>query len=432
MDVAENRTGVTMRRAGLTRLQRDLHGRNLRPFAVEFLDDVFFRQRGHLRLPFVRLVVVVCVIRPAATAAMMRSLCRMIILQEAGRAERHADVVARRLGWFVFYPGVASTSCRTATRLEAGNTRALPVVQLGISRIALAVAAVLTLSSVIHTSAGTPKAVRVLVWDEQQVEQRQAYGSRYLGGTIAAYLEKQPGLRVKSLSLSSPNQGLADEVLNATDVVVMWSHLKQHELKDAHAEALVQRVRDGKLGLIALHSAHWAKPFVRLMQERAKADALAQVPKAERAKVRWEYLNERPIGKAVKKGDRVTPFVEMGKDGVRRLTLPQCVFPAWRADGKPSRVTTLLKHHPIAKGLPATWEIPRTEMYGGAFHVPRPDEEVFEETWATGERFRSGSVWKVGKGRVVYFRPGHETYPVYKQAEPLKVVENAIRWLWGK
>lgn len=28
-----------------------------------------------------------------------------------------------------------------------------------------------------------------------------------------------------------------------------------------------------------------------------------------------------------------------------------------------------------------------------------------------------------------YFRPGHETYPVFRQAEPLRVVENAARWL---
>lgn len=68
-------------------------------------------------------------------------------------------------------------------------------------------------------------------------------------------------------------------------------------------------------------------------------------------------------------------------------------------------------------------------MYDDPFHVPKPDETVFEETWDAGESFRSGSVWKLGKGRVVYFRPGHETHPVYAQAEPLKVIENAIRFL---
>ena len=68
-------------------------------------------------------------------------------------------------------------------------------------------------------------------------------------------------------------------------------------------------------------------------------------------------------------------------------------------------------------------------MYSEPFHVPPPDEVVFEERWDKGEHFRSGCVWKVGKGRVFYFRPGHETYGVYQQPEPLLVMTNAVRWL---
>ena len=191
---------------------------------------------------------------------------------------------------------------------------------------------------------------------------------------------------------------------------------------------MAARVREGRLGFIALHSAHWAKPFVRLMQDRARADALAQVPEAERATAKWEYVNDNPIYKGVKADTPLTPsLVCVGE--VWRLTLPQCVFPAWRADGAPSHVTTLLPQHPIAAGLPARWDIPQTEMYSEPFHAPVPDEVVFEEQWDKGEHFRSGCVWKVGKGRVFYFRLGHETYPVYEQAEPLRVIENAVRRL---
>ena len=68
-------------------------------------------------------------------------------------------------------------------------------------------------------------------------------------------------------------------------------------------------------------------------------------------------------------------------------------------------------------------------MYDEPFHVPEPDEVVFEERWAGGEWFRSGMARRIGKGRVAYFRPGHETFAVYKQVEPLRVVENAVRWL---
>lgn len=271
--------------------------------------------------------------------------------------------------------------------------------------------------------------IRVLIWDEQQPEQKKAYGEKFLGETIAAHLEKLPGLSVKTAKLDDPEQGLSDAMLDTTDVLIMWCHRRAKEQDDQRAEAVVRRVLDGKLALVALHSAHWAKPFVRLMQERAKTDAIREVPEADRATAKWEYVNQSPYYRIVKADERVTPWVQKLDGNVWRLTLPQCVFPAWRADGKPSHVTTLKPKHPLAEGLPEKWDIPQTEMYGGTFHVPPPDEIVFKEEWDKGERFTSGCVWKVGKGRVFYFRPGHETYPVYKQAEPLRVLENAVRWL---
>ncbi|MFG0332370.1 MAG: ThuA domain-containing protein, partial [Maioricimonas sp. JB049] len=111
------------------------------------------------------------------------------------------------------------------------------------------------------------------------------------------------------------------------------------------------------------------------------------------------------------------------------IHLPWCCFPDYRPDGKPGTIQVLSPDHPIAAGLPNTFQIPRTEMYNEPFHVPEPDAVIFEETWEQGERFRSGMIWSIGEGRVFYFRPGHETYPIYKQAETLKVLENACRWL---
>jgi trehalose utilization protein len=288
--------------------------------------------------------------------------------------------------------------------------------------------ATLALGANIHLLAADSTSIRVLVWDERQPEQKQAYGDQFLGETIAAYLGTRPGITVKNASLDSPEQGLDEVTLDATDVVVWWGHVKHAALSDAHAERVAARVRDGKIGFIALHSAHWSKPFVLLMQDRAKADALAQVPANERGAAKWEYLNENPIGKGVNSDAPLTP--SLARDGnTWRLTLPQCVFPAWRADGEPSHVTTLLPQHPIAAGLPLKWDVAHTEMYNEPFHVPPPDTTVFEEHWDKGEHFRSGCIWRVSKGRVIYFRPGHEVFPVYKQAEPLRVLENAVRWL---
>ena len=288
--------------------------------------------------------------------------------------------------------------------------------------------AFLATTALANLEAATPRPVRVLVWDEQQPEQKRAYGDKFLGETIAAHLADQPGLTVKSVSLSSPSQGLDEATLAATDVVIWWSHQKNQMVTDENVERLVTRVRQGRLGFIAVHSAHWARPFVRLMQERAKDDALAQIPAAERATAKWEYLNQNPLGKVPRRDAPLTPSLSQ-EGGVWKLTLPGCIFPAYRGDGAPSHVTVLLPEHPIAAGLPLKWDVKQTEMYDEPFHVPKPDAVVLEERWDKGEHFRSGCVWKVGRGRVFYFRPGHETFPVFKQAEPLRVLENAARWL---
>lgn len=272
-----------------------------------------------------------------------------------------------------------------------------------------------------------PAPVRVLVWDERQPQQKQAYGGGFLGDAIAAYLEKQPGLTVKSVALDSPEQGLDAATLDRTDVIVWWGHVRHLEVTMAHTEEVVQRVRDGRLGLVPLHSAHWSRPFVRLMQERAKSDALAALPEPERATAKWEFLNGSPFGTLPKAGAPLTPSVVKEGD-TYRLTLPYCVFPAYRPDSAPGHMTTLLPQHPIAAGLPATWDVKQTEMYSEPFHVPAPDAVVFEEKWDKGEHFRSGCAWQVDKGRVFYFRPGHESYPVFRQEETLRVVLNAVRW----
>lgn len=303
-------------------------------------------------------------------------------------------------------------------------TRSWPLLCLGLLAVSLPR---LTVAATATAAAG--REIRVLVWDEQQPAQKKAYGEKFLGETIAAHLGQLPGLRVTSVSLAASEQGLEAAVLDQTDVLIWWGHMRHQEVTDERAEEVVRRVLAGKLALIPLHSAHWCKPFVRLMQERTKADALAAVPAAERATAKFEFLNDRPLGRAVKRDTPLTPSVAVRADGVRVVTLPQCVFPAWRADGAPGHVTALLPDHPIAAGLPRQWDVRQTEMYDEPFHVPAPDAVVFEEKWDKGERFRSGCVWQVGAGRVFYFRPGHETFPVYQQAEPLKVLENAVRWL---
>ena len=276
-----------------------------------------------------------------------------------------------------------------------------------------------------------PTPIRVTVWDERQPAQKQVYPN-FLGNHIADALRKTPGLEVTSVGLDDAAQGLGD--LDHCDVLVWWGHQRHGDVEDARVLDIVKRIKDGRLSLLTLHSAHWSKPFVEAMNERARIDALAALAPEERAKAVVTEKSLFPNFRTQPKYDTVrSPFALYRKkpDGSVSvdLTLPNCCFPAVRADGQPSTMRTLLPDHPLAKGIPATWTIEHTEMYGEPFHVPTPDAVAFEERWEPGDWFRSGMVWSVGKGRVVYFRPGHETYPVFFNPTALKVIENAVRWL---
>jgi len=278
-------------------------------------------------------------------------------------------------------------------------------------------------------TAATKSPIRVVVWDERQPAQKSAYGD-FLGNTVAGYLAKKPGITVKSVGLDDAEQGLSDATLDQCDVLIWWGHQRHREVTAEHVKAVVDRLQAGKLSFIGLHSAHWSKPFIEAMNLRSIEDALKTVSKSDRKKI---SVTQVPSPGGLPKADGpLTPSCSRvkGDGGLDTLTihLPRCVFPIVHNEGKPSRLTTLLPQHPIARGIPATFEIPQTEVYAGAFHVPKPDAMIFEERWNESESFTSGCAWQVGKGRVFYFRPGHETYPIFKQEIPLKIVENAVHW----
>ena len=72
------------------------------------------------------------------------------------------------------------------------------------------------------------------------------------------------------------------------------------------------------------------------------------------------------------------------------------------------------------------------EMYGEFFDIPQPDELVFISSFAGGEVFRSGCCFTRGQGRIFFFSPGHETYPVYYQPEVRRVIANAVGWAYSE
>ena len=218
--------------------------------------------------------------------------------------------------------------------------------------------------------------IRVTVWNEGVHEKSDAsVGKVYpkgMGDAIARYLEKQDGIASVHVSeLDHDGQGLTDAILDETDVITWWGHMSHHLVTDENAAKVHQRVLEG-MGLVALHSAHMSKPFVRLMGTSCQ--------------LKWRDINER---------ERI-----------------------WVVD--PS--------HPIADGLPEYFELDHTEMYGEHFDIPQPDELVFISWFQGGEVFRSGCCWHRSQGKVFYFQPGHETFPTFYDETILKVIYNAVKW----
>ena len=212
--------------------------------------------------------------------------------------------------------------------------------------------------------------IRVLCWSER-TEPATVYPEG-INGAIADYLRKDTRLEARTASINDPEQGIGKEGLDSTDVLIWWGHQKHKDVDDSRVAEAVRQIKERGLGFIAVHSSHYSKIF--------------------------KLCNGTLCGLGGVRGNGGTEFLK-------------CVLPS----------------HPIAKGL-GDFTIPQEEMYNEPFQISQPEKTIFFSYWETGEQFRSCNVWTLGKGRVVYFRPGHETYPIYFQELPLRVVKNSVYW----
>ena len=222
--------------------------------------------------------------------------------------------------------------------------------------------------------------IRVTVWGENYHENserdRAGMAERYpdgMHGAIAAGLREVLGdaVQVRTATLDQPEHGLTDEGLESTDVLTWWGHARHAAVDDAVVAKVHQRVLGG-MGLLVLHSAHFSKIFTRLMGTTCSL--------------------------------------------------------AWRNSADTELVWTVAPSHPISAGVPHPIVIPEQEMYGEYFDIPAPDELVFVSTFTGGEVFRSGCCWRRGRGKVFYFSPGDQEYPVYHHPDVRRVLANGVLW----
>lgn len=217
--------------------------------------------------------------------------------------------------------------------------------------------------------------IKVTVWNEFIHErEKEKVKSVYPDGihsVIKEFLDKDGEFEVRTVTLDMENCGITQELLDDTDVMLWWGHMAHNKVPDEIA-AMVQKAVQSGMGFIALHSAHHSKPFKMLMGTTCNL--------------------------------------------------------GWRENGDMERVWVVNPSHPIAQGIDRYFELPNVETYSEPFDIPEPDQLVFGGWYEGGEIFRSGCCFFRGNGKIFYFQPGHETFPIFKDSNVQTVIKNAIRW----
>lgn len=220
--------------------------------------------------------------------------------------------------------------------------------------------------------------ISVTVWGENVHEVRDAahMATIYPDGMHTTIANGIGGLLgesavLRTATLDQPEHGLTAEVLDTTDVLVWWGHIAHGQVSDEVVDRIHARVLAG-MGLLVLHSGHFSKIFKKLMGTTCSLE--------------------------------------------------------WRESHDTELLWTVSPDHPITEGVPHPIRIEGQEMYGEFFDIPQPDELIFISSFTGGEVFRSGCTWKRGKGKVFYFSPGDQAYPVYHHPDIQRVLGNGVRW----
>ncbi|MBC7958509.1 MAG: ThuA domain-containing protein [Vallitaleaceae bacterium] len=217
--------------------------------------------------------------------------------------------------------------------------------------------------------------INVTVWNEYRHElESEAIRKIYpngIHGAIKEFLEKDGAFHVETAVLDMPSNGLTKQLIDNTDVLIWWAHLAHEEVSDEVTQMVKEAVQRG-MGLIVLHSGHYSKVFKALMGTSCSLK--------------------------------------------------------WRENDR-ERIWCCMPGHPIAAGIPEQFELEHEEMYGEYFDIPQPDELIFMGWFSGGEVIRAGCVFNRGLGKVFYFQPGHEEYPIYENPIIQRILKNAVNYL---
>ncbi len=244
-----------------------------------------------------------------------------------------------------------------------------------ISAVAATVALIATLKTIgAEAEKKAEPKLCVVIWSEGTAP-KNVYPND-INGAIADGFKNIKNWEVIKANLSDPDQGLPDSLLQRTDVLIWWGHQKHGDVKDVLVDKIVKRVKEDGMGFISLHSSHFAKANKKLMNS-------------------------------------------------------PCSWKAYVGDSTTLKVTVKDPKHPIAEGI-KEFTIVHNERYSDPYAVPKPKAVVFEgaATLKNGgvDISQQGLTWEIGKGKMFYFQPGHETNPVFMDENIKKIMINAVKW----
>lgn len=219
------------------------------------------------------------------------------------------------------------------------------------------------------------KKLNVVVWNEYRHEKLEpSIAEIYPNGlhaVIKSFLDKNEDMNVTLAALDDPDNGLPDELLEKTDVLIWWGHMAHGDVPDELVEKIQSRVYLGKMGFVALHSAHLSKPFRAIVGTNGHLS--------------WGRTQKEVI---------------------------------WN----------LMPQHPICAGIPDHFTLEGEELYCEPFYIPQPDALIFGGWYEDGFIFRSGACFLRGAGKVFYFQPGHEECRSFFNEYVQKIITNGVRW----
>ncbi len=217
--------------------------------------------------------------------------------------------------------------------------------------------------------------IRVLIYNEfyheRANEKVKGVYPKGIHGAIADFLATDD-IEVKCTTLENDECNITKEMLDQTDVLIWWGHLK-HNLVSDEVTALVRDAVLSGMGVIFLHSAHHSKPMKALLGTSTNL--------------------------------------------------------CWRESDDSEILWVVEPSHPITRGIDRCFKLEAEETYGEPFVIPTPDKLLLLANFSGGEVFRAGCLFERGNGKIFYFQPGHETYPTYYDKNVQTVIKNAVRYL---